>query len=268
MITDSVQKRLISDVPVGSCLSGGLDSTIVAALVQRPHTWTVGFTENNEFQWRRLAADHIHSTHHEVLIIPDEFVELGRQMILKCRKPLSVPNEVLLYKMTCAVKKENAVVLSGEGADELFFGYDRIFQWASGAREWDLKEFARLYSYGSHDDLEIVHDALDPFMHLKIPLDIVTHFFQVAHMHGLLHCLDNSTMLCGVEARVPFVDHHPLIERMTGVEFSYRMQGGEVKSPLKRVFQDLIPRAIIQCNKVGFSVPLENIPFEGERGVS
>lgn len=268
LIVESVQQRLISDVPVGSYLSGGLDSTIIATLAQKPHTWTVGFAEQNEFEWGRLAAKHIKSIHHEVLIDPEEFVALGQEMIRKRREPLSVPNEVLLYKMTCEVKKENSVVLSGEGADELFFGYDRIFRWASSTQEWDLAEFSRLYSYGSHDDLEIIEDALEPFMHHKVPIDIVAHFFQVAHLHGLLRRLDNATMLCAVEARVPFVDHHPLVERMAGVAFGYRMNDNIVKSPLKRVFQDLIPQSIINRKKIGFPVPLENIPFVGSETVT
>lgn len=261
LIVESVQQRLISDVPVGSYLSGGLDSTIVAALAQQPHTWTVGFLEQNEFEWGRMAAEHIRSVHHEVLINPEEFVVLAHEMIKKRREPLSVPNEVLLYRMTQEVKTENTVILSGEGADELFFGYDRIFRWAANAQTWNSTEFARLYSYGSHDDLEIVEDALRPFLHRETPLDIVAHFFQVAHLHGLLRRLDNSTMLCAVEARVPFVDHHPLIERLAGVAFSYRMENGVVKSPLKRVFHDLVPQVIIQRKKIGFPVPLENIPF-------
>jgi len=261
LIVESVQQRLVSDVPIGSYLSGGLDSTIIAALARKPHTWTVGFAEHNEFEWGRVAAERIRSEHHEVLITPEEFVTLGREMIRLRREPLSVPNEVLLYKMTREVKKENTVILSGEGADELFFGYDRIFRWAAGAQAWDLVEFASRYAYGSHDDLEIVEDAVRPFMHRKNPLNIVAHFFQVAHLHGLLRRLDNATMLCSVEARVPFVDHHPLIERMAGVGFEYRMKDGEVKSPLKRAFQNLIPLSIIHRKKVGFPVPLENVPF-------
>lgn len=268
LISDSVQRRLIADVPVGSYLSGGLDSTIVAALAHKPHTWTVGFADHNEFDWGRLAAEHIHTTHHEVLITPEEFVTLASEMIRKRREPLSVPNEILIYKMTSEVKQHNTVILSGEGADELFFGYDRIFRWAAQAKTWDLEEFARLYCYGSNADLEIVEDALVPFMHRQTPLDIVAHFFQVAHLHGLLRRLDNSTMLCAVEARVPFVDHHPLIERMAAVPFNYRMKDGDIKSPLKRIFQDLVPPPIIRRKKIGFPVPLEIIPFAGPKGVT
>lgn len=259
LVESAVAYRLIADVPVGSYLSGGLDSTIVAALSGRPHTWTVGFADHNEFRWGRLAADALHSRHSEVVIEPDEFVALTAAMVRKRREPLSVPNEVLLYRMTREVKRFNTVVLSGEGADELFFGYDRIFRWAAGGR-WDLQTFADFYAYGSHDDLEIVEDAVAPFQGYGSPLDVVAAFFQVAHLHGLLRRLDNSTMLCGVEAREPFVDHR-LVERMAGVPFAYRMRDGVVKAPLKRVFADLVPAPIIERQKVGFPVDLGHMPL-------
>lgn len=262
MVCTSVKQRLLSDVPVGSYLSGGLDSTIVAGLSRKPHTWTVGFDRHNEFEWGRLAADHLESIHHEVHITPDEFVELARMMIVQRREPLSVPNEVLLYKMTREVKKINTVILSGEGADELFFGYDRIFRWASKTPVWDVGQFSNLYSYGSNHDPEIVEDAIAPYLHLGDPVRIVAHFFQIAHLHGLLRRLDSATMLCSVEARVPFVDYHPLIERMSGVSFSYRMNNGEVKAPLKRIFRDIVPSAILNRQKVGFPVPLDIMPFK------
>jgi asparagine synthase (glutamine-hydrolysing) len=264
----AVEQRLISDVPVGSYLSGGVDSTIVAALSHRPDTWTVGFKEHNEFEWGRIAANHIHSVHHEVLMSPEEFVELARLMIQKRCEPLSVPNEVLLYKMTSEVKKHNTVILSGEGADELFFGYDRIFRWAAQAKTWDLAQFTSLYAYGTVEDPEVVEDAIAPFVHRETPIEIVAHFFQVGHLHALLRRLDNSTMLCSVEARVPFVDYHPLIERMAGVPFNDRLIDGVVKGQLKRAFSDLVPSAIRERDKVGFPVPLQTIPFGGDTALS
>ena len=65
------------------------------------------------------------------LVKKEEFLDTARSMILQRKEPLSVPNEVLLLLMTKQVKTENTVVLSGEGADELFYGYDRIFRWAN-----------------------------------------------------------------------------------------------------------------------------------------
>jgi asparagine synthase (glutamine-hydrolysing) len=159
--------------------------------------------------------------------------------------------------MTKAVKKKNTVVLSGEGADELFFGYDRIYSWAN-KNIWSLEEFDKYYSYGSESDNEIIFDAIRPFMIYDDAIDIVSHFFQIAHLHGLLRRLDNSTMLCSVEARVPFVDHR-IIDRMAGVPFSYKMKNGIVKEPLKRIFSDVLPKEIIERKKIGFPVPLDKI---------
>lgn len=258
LIESSVRYRKVSDVPLGSYLSGGVDSSIVAALAHETHTWTVGFEDNNEFLWARLMANKIGTEHHETITNNSRFLSDLEYMIKKRKEPLSVPNEVLLYEMTLDVKKENTVVLCGEGADELFFGYDRIFKWAYQSKTFDVKEFSKYYSYGSEDDIEIVDDAISPFYRYKKPIDIVAAFFQIAHLHGLLRRVDNSTMLCAVEARVPFVDHR-LIERMAGVSFEYRMQNGIIKAPLKRVFKDILPIEIIERSKVGFPVRIDSI---------
>jgi asparagine synthase (glutamine-hydrolysing) len=258
LIEDSIKCRKIADVPLGSYLSGGLDSTIVAAITKELHTWTVGFEENNEFKWGRLAAKKIGSNHHEIITNSQMFINDTKVMIKRRKEPLSVPNEVLLYEMTKEVKKENTVVLCGEGADELFFGYNRIFSWANRTDTFDIKNFSNLYAYGSNDDLEIVESVISPFYKYGKPINIVAAFFQVAHLHGLLRRLDSSTMLCSVEAREPFVDYR-LVERMAGVSFTYRMQDGIVKAPLKRIFKDIVPIEIIEREKVGFPVDLAHI---------
>ncbi len=255
LVTSAVQYRTLSDVPVGSYLSGGLDSTIVAGLSHRPHTWTIGTESNNEFDWAEIAAHRFDSRHHEVLMPAEDFAQTAKGLIIARREPLSVPNEVLLYRMTRAVKEFNTVILSGEGADELFFGYDRIFTWASQAPAFDLEGFDEHYAYGKHRDMDVLEDALGPFMDRGTRLEIVAAFFQVAHLHGLLRRLDNSTMQCSVEGRVPFVDHR-LVERMAGVAYDYRSAGGVSKAPLKRVFADLVPQGIIDRPKVGFPVDL------------
>ncbi len=264
LVVSAVDYRNIADVEVGSYLSGGLDSTIVAGLSEQPHTWTVGSHRNNEFSWARLAAERFGTKHHEVLLEEEEFLDIAKDLITHRREPLSVPNEVQLYVMTREVREHNTVILSGEGADELFFGYDRVFRWAANAERFDLREFDRLYSYGSHEDDEVLEDALSPFRDRGAAIDVVAAFFQVSHLHGLLRRLDNSTMQCSVEGRVPFVDYR-LVERMAGVPFEYRMAGGEVKAPLKRVFADLVPREILDRKKVGFPVDLQRV-FHDDAG--
>lgn len=254
LIVSAIQYRQISDVPVGCYLSGGLDSTIVAAIAGELHTWTVGFPDKNEFHYSELASRAFGTEHHEIVVQQSDFFPVAKRMIEHRQEPLSVPNEVLLYLMTKEVKKENTVVLSGEGADELFFGYDRIFRWASNTAQFDIREFSQLYSYGTNDDLEIVESVVEPFYQYGSPLNILAAFFQIAHLHGLLRRLDNATMMCSVEARVPFTDHR-LVERLAGCPYWWRMPNGQVKGPLKRVFQDIVPQPIICREKVGFPVP-------------
>lgn len=255
LIDDSVNLRKRSDVCVGSYLSGGLDSTILSALLKPDDTWTVGFKDCNEFDWALKANSKIKSKHHQVIVEKEEFIETAKWMITKRKEPLSVPNEVLIYLMTKKVKKKNTVVLSGEGADELFWGYDRIFKWANSISAIKISEFDMMYCYGSNIDDEVVDFALEGLS--GSPLQRIGYFFQTHHLQGLLRRLDNSTMLCGVEGRVPFVDHR-LVEALAGVPFDWKM-GQSVKEPLKRIFKNLIPASIIERKKVGFPVPLDTI---------
>lgn len=256
LLRNAIQLRCRADVPIGTYLSGGLDSTIVTYLVQPSHSWTVGFSELNEFDWGQKAAKELSGIHHEILVNISDYLETANWMINKRKEPLSVPNEVLIYLMTKQVKSKNTVVLSGEGADELFFGYDRIFKWANANPNFNMNEFDSHYCYGSHNDDEVLDYALE-----NIPgnttLDQVAYYFQRIHLEGLLRRVDNSTMLCGVEARVPFVDHR-LVEMMAGTPFDWRM-GNSFKEPLKRIYKELIPEEIINRKKIGFPVPLSSI---------
>ena len=257
LIKNAVTIRNRADVKVGSYLSGGLDSTILSFLLNPSHTWTVGFNSLNEFNWSELANKKLNSIHTKTIIDKNEFLELTKYMVTKRKEPLSVPNEVLIYKMTKAVKMENTVVLSGEGADELFFGYDRIFKWANRLKSAiNIQEFDQYYCYGTNKDDEVLDYALEGLPGNR-PIDKIAYFFQITHLQGLLRRLDNSTMLCSVEARVPFVDHR-LIEMMAGTPFEWRM-GASFKDPLKKIFNDVIPKEITNRKKVGFPVPLDKI---------
>ena len=265
LVETSVAYRCVSDVPVGCFLSGGLDSSIVTLLAKPSASWSIGLADSNEFEWADLVAKQAGTRHSNILFAAEDYRPLAREMILKRREPLSVPNEVLLYAMCREVRKTYKVVLCGEGADELFFGYDRIFRWAAAAPTFDLAEFDKRYSYSPRADDEIVAYALEPYRKAYTkPIDIVAAFFQTAHLHGLLRRLDNSSMSASVEAREPFVDYR-LIEALAGVAFDYKMKDGVVKAPLKRLFGALLPPSILTRSKVGFPVPLDSLfgPSEG-----
>jgi asparagine synthase (glutamine-hydrolysing) len=264
LITSAIGLRKVSDVPTGSYLSGGIDSSIITILAKQTHSWTIGFPDCNEFEYARLVAKPHKLNHHEISIDYDEFKDIAKSLIDIRKEPLSVPNEVMIYKMTKAAKQHNTVILSGEGADELFFGYDRIFKWAYN-NEFNLSEFDKLYSYGSHRDDEILEYILEPVQHIQNNLQKITTFFQLHHLHGLLRRLDSNTMLCSVEARVPFVDHR-LVEYMYNIPFSYKMKNNVVKYPLKSIFSDVLPQSVINRKKIGFPAPINSI-FNSDNGM-
>jgi asparagine synthase (glutamine-hydrolysing) len=142
LLEAAVRKRLMADVPLGAYLSGGLDSSIVVALmaqqtVEPVKTYSIGFgDETDEFPFARLVADRYATDHHEIVIEAPRYFELLPELIRHRDAPLAVPNEVPLYQMSRELKRDITVVLSGEGADELFGGYGdyaRIpFDWRKG----------------------------------------------------------------------------------------------------------------------------------------
>jgi asparagine synthase (glutamine-hydrolysing) len=131
----SVKRRMISDVPFGAFLSGGLDSSAVVAMMagvtgDPVKTYSVGFPEEgyNELEHARAVAKLFHTEHHEKIMGEDDYFDLISKLILFKDEPLSVANEVALYELSRFLKERITVVLSGEGADELFAGYGRIFR--------------------------------------------------------------------------------------------------------------------------------------------
>ena len=101
-------------------MSGGIDSTLIASLAKKVHSWTVGFDSLNEFEWGKLGADFIGTSHYEVLVDEENFISSAISMINKRKEPLSVPNEVLLYEMTKQVKNKKYVYDEHTAPQHLF----------------------------------------------------------------------------------------------------------------------------------------------------
>jgi len=135
ILQSSVKYRMIADVPIGSFLSGGVDSSVITALMslnmkEPVKTFTIGFDEEgyNEFEYANLIADKYKTNHREIILSGKDYISAMEKLIEYKDAPLSVPNEVPLYLMAKELKKYITVVLSGEGADEIFGGYGRIFR--------------------------------------------------------------------------------------------------------------------------------------------
>ena len=128
----SVRRHLMSDVPLGVFLSGGIDSSALAALtaqlVDEPvRTFAVGFeeTDANELPYARLVAAAIGAQHHEVTVPPRRYFEMLPQLVWQEDEPIAFTSSVPLYFVSALAREHVKVVLTGEGADELLLGYNR-----------------------------------------------------------------------------------------------------------------------------------------------
>ena len=129
---ESVKLRLMSDVPLGMFLSGGIDSSAIAAvmseMVSEPiKTFSVGFKEReaNEFRYARIVAEKFKTDHHEITLTPQEFFAALPKLIRHEDEPLGFVASVPLYFVSKLAQKHVKVVLTGEGSDELMAGYGR-----------------------------------------------------------------------------------------------------------------------------------------------
>src|SRR6185503_18078863 len=134
LLDQAVQSRLVSDVPFGAFLSGGLDSSVVVALMSRHlstpvRTFSIGFREDryNELSDAKRVAQHIHSEHHELIVEPDA-VDLLHQLVWYLDEPFADSSAVPTYLVSKLAREHVKMVLTGDGGDETFGGYDRYLR--------------------------------------------------------------------------------------------------------------------------------------------
>ena len=132
MFRTSVRLRLMADVPLGMFLSGGIDSSAIAAvmsgMVDEPiKTFSVAFAEReaNELAYARIVAQAYKTNHHEVVVSPEEFFQALPRLVWHEDEPLAHPSSVALYFVSLLASQHVKVVLTGEGSDELLAGYGR-----------------------------------------------------------------------------------------------------------------------------------------------
>tara|TARA_R110002094_G_scaffold102531_3_gene102273 strand:+ start:801 stop:2615 length:1815 start_codon:yes stop_codon:yes gene_type:complete len=231
----AIKYRLIADVPLGTYLSGGVDSSLITAITalnkkEKVNTYTIGFEEINEFEYSEVIAEKYNTDHHEILMHKEDYMSNWERLINFKDAPLGVPNEIPLAVMSSKLKEKITVVLSGEGADELMGGYGRIYRAPFDYANEDTKEsfydyFISKYDYvprSMRDQLINTPKNYRDEFDAEIKADFskssneesIFKFFHKYHVKGLLQRVDMTTMQTSVEARVPFLDHNL-------IEFSY-----------------------------------------------
>ena len=182
LLESSVKYRMIADVPFGSFLSGGVDSSVVTALMAKNSsepikTFTIGFEEEgyNEFEYAKIIADKYRTNHREIVLSGKDYISTMEKLIEFKDAPLSVPNEVPLYLMSKELKKYITVVLSGEGADEIFGGYGRIFK-----SPYDLERIQNIdnLDYTKEEKEELIKNFVKKYLVDSFSSEI-EHFFNI-----------------------------------------------------------------------------------------
>ena len=274
----AVKRRLdIADVPVGVLLSGGLDSSLLVALLAESGarevlTFSVGFEDQpeekgSEFEYSDAVVARYATRHHRYRIPNREVLRRLPEAVTHMAEPMVGQDAVAFFLLAERVSREVKVVQSGQGADEAFGGYFwyPLMDAESGS---DLDRFRRHYFDRDHEEYL---ETVEPAYHgpdytaqlvaerLAAPgaeefLDRVLRFDVTALIvDDPVKRVDNMTMAWGLEARVPFLDHE-LVELALQLPPPLKTGGGG-KYILKRIARGLLPDAVIDRPKGYFPVP-------------
>jgi len=184
MLPRIVKSHLVSDVPVGAYLSGGVDSSLLVALMALHHagpvkTFSVGFdvAGYDEGDHAELVSRHLGTEHRRLVVSADGFIEAIEAMIRDRDQPLSIPHEAALLALSRDLRRDVTVCLSGEGADELFGGYGRVQR-----SPMDYRKLQLFQSLPAALQRLIRASVRDPDILQRLALkDDVDHFLHVYH---------------------------------------------------------------------------------------
>ena len=301
-LKESVRERLIADVPLGAFLSGGLDSSLIVALMSQLtdepiKTFSVGFVgeEFDERDHASYVADYFGTDHHEIEVKIDR-LDLLPTIVEHFDEPIADPAAIPTYLISEFARKSVKVVLTGEGGDELFGGYERYrselefnkyFSHIPDPLRKSLKLFnvvpgkyttflssrvneIESYSLRSegYDNPHVLNMATDNNENVKSMVeqsfrDKPDYLSKMAYFDikcwlpdELLMKVDKMSMANSLEARVPFLDHR-FVEFAFNIPSDYKIRNGTEKFILRRAAKKILPDEILERKKHGFSVPIK-----------
>lgn len=271
LLEESVRLRLVSDVPLGVLLSGGLDSSTITALISRSgvksiRTFSAGFgEESDEFKYARVVAKKYETEHIEFTVKPDNLAIMLKKIVWHMDEPIADGGAFATYMIAEVVKQYVKVILVGEGADELFAGYS-----------WHRLS-AGVFTFVPESIKRRIYFYLNTFYRRQKYLpDIYKEFSERFNLDGrkgdflsrmmlfelenlLPNCLlmkvDKMTMSHSLEARAPFLDHK-LIEFAAALPAEFKIRNSVNKYILRKFMENKLPPEIVNRKKRGFLVPI------------
>ncbi len=272
----AVERRAVSDVPIGVLLSGGVDSSLLVALLARLghsdiRTFSVGFESVNglkgdEFEYSDLIARTYGTDHHRIVIPQERVLDALPGVIGAMSEPMMSHDCVGFYLLAQEVAQHVKVVQSGQGADETFAGYHWHEKMLTSADP--VADYAALYFDRDHDEMA---KALSPDLlgadHSRV---FVEAFFErcgetspinktlqidteIMLVDDPVKRVDNMTMAFGLETRVPFLDHE-MVELAARIPSELKVQSGG-KHILKEAARRILPAEVVDRPKGYFPVP-------------
>ena len=278
LLTAAVTKRMdASDVPIGVLLSGGLDSSLIVALLKEAghrdiRTFSIGFEDiddesGSEFEYSDQVVSKFKTDHKKYLLSNQEVLPRLSEAVMNMSEPMVGQDAIAFYLLSEQVSKHSKVVLSGQGADEAFAGY---FWYPRMAKEHgdEIESFSKHYVDRPHDEYlqtvmpiyqgenhthkwlskEFLKPGADSFIDKVFRTDMTRLIVD-----DPVKRVDNMTMAWGLEARVPFMDTE-LVEWALKIPPSLKMRE-EGKYPLKKIARELLPSSVIDRKKGYFPMP-------------
>ena len=273
----AVRRRMVADVPVGVLLSGGVDSSLIVALLAEAgqhdlRTFSIGFEaaggeSGDEFVYSDMVAKRFGTRHEQIRIPTSELMGALPGTIAAMSEPMVSYDNVAFYLLSREVSRHLKVVQSGQGADEVFAGYHwypKLAESADPIGDYSSAFFDRHHA----EHLATVGEAFATDDHSRAFLE---REFAAGHggsaVEKALHLdttimladdpvkrVDNMTMAWGLEARVPFLDHE-LVELAGRLPVEDKLGDGG-KGVLKAIARRLVPREVVDRPKGYFPVPI------------
>ena len=287
LLSDTVERQLVSDVPLCTLLSGGLDSSALTAHAVRYyketgqgniHTFSVDYVDNDkhfqahDFQpnadapWIERMTSYLQTEHHPIAFDTPELVDALRDAMLARDLPGMADVDASLLLFCKEIKKEATVAISGEAADEIFGGYPwfhredalnaNTFPWslAAGMRadllSQDVAAWIRPLEYLG----DRYSDAIAEVPRLKGEDAAATRMREMSYLNisrfmpTLLDRKDRMSMAVGLEVRVPYCDHR-LVEYVFNIPWQIKMAGNREKGILRQSLEGVLPEDVLYRKK-------------------
>jgi len=290
MLVESCRKRMISDVPIGVFLSGGIDSSLIAAIARsldgNIKTFSIGFNDEkyNEAQYAKEISKHLGTVHKELYLDESSLFDFLKDLSYYYDEPLADNSQISTMAVSKLAKEDVTVVLSGDGGDELFCGYDSYVDIINNKKNIKLamamKNFLDFTGIknnklirsmlpnnlwlGYYESLLrdlLIEETYSDLNFNEISFtknDVFNKMLndQLTYIPDDILCkVDRASMKYSQEVRCPLLDYK-IVEFANSLPFEYKYNGTK-KRILKDIVYEYIPNELLDRPKMGFAIPTE-----------